>query len=926
MVNFNASAVGQTRALDQTQHVQQQSTSSTPGAIPPPATLSTIPSHNITQPADRVSRLFSAPQLAQFHQLPESSRHLLLETPFLKQQQEPLSKQAFHQVMAAAGQLETYKGSDERLQLTANALLGKTYAAGDQTVVAKALDHLSTRALPTEAKANLVKAQQAVKNLATQTDAKSHSQAYEALRDLAASMPKSDPQTLSVRQLAEQVRSGGMEQLRNEFKQSLQHQFHHLTKGGTERAVSLKFDIGPALGLFNLKAASATVGFGYDVKVTGNDDTRIRASHKGSLSVNLEAGGGETPVKVALSGSLGLGKTQAFANLDSFIDYHANDMLVMLAGEGAGKLKHNFKGMIQARRADAQMRNVVSHNQQLTKQLIQQNILGQGDKIQVKPRQSATPITAVGMSVDGSASLEAGIHALAKLKGALQGSVVHTTFTKHANLLDTLMTEPDRIESRPGKFFSVSVPLKDTAVMDLSDFLGDRQTKQGAEGRQWIQETENELKRLSTKLSEEPFGQDHDGEMYQDKLAAKRSELKDVIVALKLEYDSYLNVVNSYDAARNGGESGAIKRDLGHIKHAFEGSRGAEGRGEYLRAVMCTHAKLNQAYMASFREGEVPHLNPQEAPFSQFLKSVADDFRTPQLNLEQQKHIDKSLTLTSGAMSTNTQLMGTVSTSVQVPVLGEKTVDLGVKYNKIDGDINPDNDGEYINASLKLDIPAVKDKSSAIKGILKEGIGRFLSENSLELSEIDGLDDLALSGSLSASTQFEGNFVKGEDNKYHLQYIRATESTSLGGNASATAGVVKLGAGITHSSNDHLAEWISDNTLTYLQTKFNGWQNGQQPALWDQYASHHETGIGKAFDKLTESDSNIAKELDKRASDIPNGQHLKEALLEKAGQWKAEHNKENFQQAMGALNDYFEAQYLTYKSESAERLTPRYND
>ena len=40
---------------------------------------------------------------------------------------------------------------------------------------------------------------------------------------------------------------------------------------------------------------------------------------------------------------------------------------------------------------------------------------------------------------------------------------------------------------------------------------------------------------------------------------------------------------------------------------------------------------------------------------------------------------------------------------------------------------------------------------------------------------------------------------------------------------------------------------------------------------------------GKAFDKLTGSDSNIVKELDKRAGDIPNGQNLKETLLEKAG-------------------------------------------
>ncbi len=52
--------------------------------------------------------------------------------------------------------------------------------------------------------------------------------------------------------------------------------------------------------------------------------------------------------------------------------------------------------------------------------------------------------------------------------------------------------------------------------------------------------------------------------------------------------------------------------------------------------------------------------------------------------------------------------------------------------------------------------------------------------------------------------------------------------------------------------------------------------------------AHFIGNDGKAFDKLTGSDSNIVKELDKRAGDIPNGQNLKETLLEKAGQWKAD--------------------------------------
>ncbi|GAJ76192.1 hypothetical protein JCM18905_1987 [Vibrio sp. JCM 18905] len=66
----------------------------------------------------------------------------------------------------------------------------------------------------------------------------------------------------------------------------------------------------------------------------------------------------------------------------------------------------------------------------------------------------------------------------------------------------------------------------------------------------------------------------------------------------------------------------------------------------------------------------------------------------------------------------------------------------------------------------------------------------------------------------------------GEDNKFHIQYIRATESSSLGGKGSVTAGAVKFGGGVSVSSNTHLSEWLGDDTLTYLQTKFNGWSVG----------------------------------------------------------------------------------------------------
>ncbi|WP_064609296.1 hypothetical protein [Photobacterium sp. J15] len=924
----NGINTGYTQTLNRTQLSDNHSSSVQSAGLLPPANATELPSIEIPSTNDTATRVLSGSHLEHFNHLPQMTRDLLMATPFIQQQKEPLDDKAFKQIMAAAGQLETYDGPKERLQLTADTLLGKTYSVGDLNLMSKALAHLEQQPFSADVKEKMGDALYALRKLDVNSDAKTYSSAYERLSELADAMPKDQAQTVSVRLLAEQVRSGGMEKLRDEFKQSLREQMQPLTKGGSERAASFSFNIGGALGLLGIKAGSATVGLKYDVKVTGNDDTRIRASHKGTLELGFSAGpeaDDKSKLSVALKGSLGVGKTQAFSNLDGFIDYHANDMLVSLAGDGVNKLA-NIKGIRQVRQADAQMREVISHRPELAKQLIHQGLLSPGEKIQVIPKHAPTPIEAKSISLDGNVSIEATLAEFAGITTGAQSSITNTTFTKHANLLDVLMTEPGRIESRPDKFFSVSVP-EPYMASNASEALGQRTTLAGNKGKQWIEKIQQELEFLAKKHAEDPLGQDAStGEMYMDQLAAKRNELKNVIVTLKQEYDAYLDVVNRYDAARQDKESHTLKSDLARVKHAFEGNRGAEGRGEYLRAVMCTHAKLNQAYMASFVNGDVPHLIPQEAPFNEYLTSVVDDYSTPQLNLEQKKHIDKNLTLTSGAQSTDKQASKSFSAKLDIPLVGKKEVGITVRYNKIEGHINPDNDGDYLNVAIKADIPAMTDRATAIKGLFKEGIGKYLSNNNLSYQEIAGLDELSVSGSLGISTQFEGNFVRGEDGKYHLQYVRATDSTSLGASGSVTAGVVTAGGGVSISGNDHLAEWIGDNTLSYLQTKYNGWQNGQQTQLWEQYTANHHSGLGNIFDRVNDHSSNLAKELDKRAQEIPNGNELKALLQEKAAQYHEAKTPEHFEQAMDALNAYFKSEYQAYKDESQERLYPKYND
>lgn len=377
--------------------------------------------------------------------------------------------------------------------------------------------------------------------------------------------------------------------------------------------------------------------------------------------------------------------------------------------------------------------------------------------------------------------------------------------------------------ARNPDYFTVSVPFEGYAKD--AEFLGSRQTLSGSQGLEWMKETALEVSDLAQKVKADPTAQNpKTGELNADVLKAKRAEIKDVITTLYKEYESYSILVNQKDSKK----SRDADKQMGVIKHGMESDRGAVGRGEYLRAVICSHVALTQAYLASFSEGEVPYLNKDEAGFCQFLTEIDRAYSNPQMNLDQKRDIEKQLTLVSGAQSTNVQLSGNVS--VQVPGVS-KDVGMVVKYNNIVGDINPDNDGEYLNvaftANIPLGEPSSKEgtqgaKKTFARAVLGEALSQFLSRNSIE-AQLPSDATLGLEGALGLGAQLELNMVKGEDNKFHIQYIRATESSSLGGKGSVTAGAVKFGGGVSVSSNTHLSEWLGDDTLTYLQTKFNGW-------------------------------------------------------------------------------------------------------
>ncbi|MEI8630129.1 hypothetical protein [Vibrio sp. M60_M70] len=804
-----------------------------------------------------------------------------METPYLKEKSDTLSNREFGKVLAAAGHVETYLGStSSNLQLFANSALGNVFKTGDRSLLLKALDRL-----PVSESVN--SARDAVSTLKSAKTAENYSNAYQALANVCETLEKGSPEQTRISGLAEQLRSGGLEQLRDQFKQQLTEQFSGLTKGGTESAVSTSFEIGPALGLFNLEAASVTVELKYDFKVFG--------------------------------GNLGLGAAQSFPNLKSFVDYHANDMVAMLAGSGVKKLT-NLGGIHQARKADRLLECVVANNHKLQQDLRQQGILGQGDKIEVKGRKYDAPVRAEAFAGSLSGGAGVGIKDLSKISGGGSASITETYFTKHTDLLQQLRQQPVRLMARNPDYFTVSVPFEGYAKD--AEFLGSRQTLSGSQGLEWMKETALEVSDLAQKVKADPTAQNpKTGELNADVLKAKRAEIKDVITTLYKEYESYSILVNQKDSSK----SRDADKQMGVIKHGMESDRGAVGRGEYLRAVICSHVALTQAYLASFSEGEVPYLNKDEAGFCQFLTEIDRAYSNPQMNLDQKRDIEKQLTLVSGAQSTNVQLSGNVS--VQVPGVS-KDIGMVVKYNNIVGDINPDNDGEYLNIAFTANVPlgepsskegAQGEKKTFARAVLGEALSQFLSRNSIE-AQLPSDATLGLEGALGLGAQLELNMVKGEDNKFHIQYIRATESSSLGGKGSVTAGAVKFGGGVSVSSNTHLSEWLGDDTLTYLQTKFNGWSVGQEPQLWQRYCDNHQKGLEKVFNKLIEPSSNAAKELTKMAEGSKDMKTLKSDLLSKIGEWAEDKSEATFTNALDSFNKVLAEQHRAYKDEAVSRL------
>lgn len=219
--------------------------------------------------------------------------------------------------------------------------------------------------------------------------------------------------------------------------------------------------------------------------------------------------------------------------------------------------------------------------------------------------------------------------------------------------------------------------------------------------------------------------------------------------------------------------------------------------------------------------------------------------------------------------------------------LGPFDIGLTGKYNKIQGDANPDNNGEYLNLKLAVGgtilshamqspgaaSPAQKqaltiidrtldDFSSEINAAIDETDVVGSVKSWLQSSSIVDIPVAELTVAVTTALGFEVNMVKVGDT-YRVQYARATIDRAL----QAAVKGIPLGSGfsmdiaVEGKKTTVLGELIGTNTLTYVETMYHGLMGQPEgDAKWSEWVNKNKKSMRSLFLNIGNPESSVAAE------------------------------------------------------------------
>jgi hypothetical protein len=855
----------------------------------------------------------NARQREQWAHIPAPSRALLENSPAVKRHEGPFSDAEFTSLLSCAGTLARFRGrtSLQGQERIAAAALRVEMSPTDLALIEKSLSLL--RDGP-----EVATLRQALADWRADATPDRMGAAYLAMLALVDAMPAGGRRDAMVG-LALQIRSAGASALKEQFKQQLSAQLSAVHASGNGRQISLAVEVGPAAGLFGLELASATLKLSYEFSVAVSDTERLLVAHKVGASLKAGARAGTTGL-AALSGSVtgtvGSKTTKVFPSVENCASYYADSMLAALAGE-PGSVLSTLRGAWHSSKASVLEQHARTQGHRLQHELQQFGVLQAGETLNLATQTAPPPQSVHGREL--SASLAgSGLKACkqAVLAGSLTLTRNRTVTTRYVPLLDSLGQEPALLRERRRTGFSIG-------LHDPSDRQGRWQRFPGERGLAWAEGIREALARAAV---EPTPGTMRRGEQ----TATLRLQLQEAMFSLFCEYQNYAAVLNRYDGlepepgAAAAGRSSPLRQELRQVKRGFEEDRAARGRGDYLQAVISTHALLRDIYASSFTSGEPAHC--ADPAFDALLQQMEGEYRQPALSLSPQQ-MQRYLSLPTMSCGHDTRLSAKFELTVPGPLASKLEVE--VRRSHVVNSANPDSDGDFLDIGLR----GQATLSPLLIAALKTRLAPLLGAGAA--SGITGLEALAGTAQLEAGMALELNLGRGADGLFQLRYARAVESRGAGGSVALTTHGVKLGASAALREQIVRKEWLGSGTLSYVRLKYNATRAPEQGAQWQRFLAAHETAVSRMLADIGDRACPITAELEAMFERLDEGAALDaDGLSPQAGRvamknelWQAcqrlrarPQDDACRQQALAALETVLAAQHEQFKLDSAARF------
>ncbi len=601
----------------------------------------------------------------------------------------------------------------------------------------------------------------------------------------------------------------------------------------------------------------AKVDGGYEVssQIVGCDDTKIRVFLNQKLSLRVTAG--NDIAKGYAAGVIGRIDGKVFNNLDEFIDFYADNVLLSLhkprPGRGVKRATYTaVKDKKHREKVIAELPLLEKTFRELKLPILDRGHShlkygSEGKNIPLKIKRDVSEAHA-GARIYKVAGID---------RTAIKWG---NTFTKKLPLLQQLENHPEWLSDYQNRCFNMSISedLKKTCIKHINNYYPDIEDDDHCPA-------EVILPLMSRRLAvveDVAFQKHRKGIPLNEGEDAITGELKAFRESagklLKENYQEYKDYCRDVNICRSDTSSSSEKAEARKRKASKEQQRGAKGSADMLKMMIVTHARLKDMHQRSARA-----LGEETGLADDWLEDIGLDMSVPDIHVSE-KDREQHLMLKKEAK-------GSIQFNDRIAKLAlgpfEGLVD--VRYIKNRDEPNPDSDGDYLYIALRGSMVGTASLAeSSIQAALTKLMGT--------LPPVDGEAGILIDPAAGVDTVLQGLkhlkmelfFVKGEDGNYHLQYKRrltGEEVAAKAGGKVPVTGAVSISGQVAADRYDYhfKGEDIGTNTMTYVMTRYNGWMVGGKPESWKAFTSDKDNRLrlAKIMVNMAKESENAGKEL-----------------------------------------------------------------